>query len=273
VEVALPGRSGVARFGPIGSVSLGKLGFTYLVASHESTVQEQAAAIAAALVKREPSVVGILLFGSVARGDAGAWSDIDLLVVTDGAHLKPSQLIAKIPRRLKTARLSVLSYPVAEFKRLLETGGSFVEHVRRESRILFDREGIVRRAIDGSMSRRPEGDDAELQRELDRLRWLEDPAPFNEQFLFVFAQLYAIGKSVVMWRLAREGAPEFNREKAFRSLQRRHPELRLALENVERLRPFYELVNKRRSLPLPFPSEGTGDQIRVAARAIRNIAA
>ena len=218
-------------------------------------------------------MIGILLFGSVARGDQGAWSDIDLIVVTEGAHVKPSQLIAKIPRRLKTARLSVLSYQISEFKRLLETGSSFVEHLRRESRILFDRLGAVQTIFDSSTSRGPAGDSAELQRELNRLRWLEDPTPFNEQFLFVFAQLYAIGKSVVMWRLAREGVPEFNRERAFKALQRRHPDLRQALDRVELLRPFYELVNKGRSLPLPFPSEGTGDQVRPTVEAIRSIAA
>jgi predicted nucleotidyltransferase len=248
------------------------LGFTYVVASAKSAPRELAIAIAVALAQREPSVSGVILFGSVARGDQGDWSDIDLLVVTSDAHLRPSQLIAEIPRRLKATRLSVLSYPVPELKRLLETGGSFAEHLRKESKVVFDRDGTVQRIFDNSMSHAATNN-AELQRELERLRWLEDPAPFNDQFLFVFAQLYAIGKSVVMWRLAHEGTPEFNRERAFQALRRRRPDLRPALKSVEQLKPFYELVNKRRSLPLPFPSEGTADRVRVAVEAIRSIAA
>ena len=95
----------------------------------------------AALVDVKPEVQKVILFGSMARGDAVPGSDVDLLVVvteSDRSFLD----------RMKRYRLSgipvgvdVFPYTQQEFDKMLEEGNSFIQQALVEGKVLFDRSG------------------------------------------------------------------------------------------------------------------------------------
>ena len=70
-----------------------------------------------------------IVFGSVARGDADAWSDLDLVVIADTArpflerHRDFGGLWDVWPR------LDLLVYTPEEFARMQAEGNPFIEHV------------------------------------------------------------------------------------------------------------------------------------------------
>jgi predicted nucleotidyltransferase len=219
-----------------------------------------------------PAVEGVCLFGSVARGDAVETSDIDLLVVGADTELTPSKLLRTIPEQLRNLRLSLLYYSGDDLEALFASGASFVDHLRHEGEILYDERGTLSHVLEDEFSPSLNVAD-ELESELARLEVYEDLAMFKDNFLFVLAQLYAIGKSIVMLGLVSEGASEYNREAAFAAFERRHADHADDLRRVARLRPFYALVTRRRSEALPFPYRGADGEAREAIEAIRRLAA
>jgi|SRR5579859_710079 len=229
----------------------------------------------AARLHQVPGVMAICLFGSVARGDQGPLSDIDLLVAGTDSNLSPSKLLRVLPPSLRKQRLAILYYTMGELDQLFSAGLSFVQHLKQEGRILYDPSGRLRilMAAPVNTCSRPGSLDAELEAELENLQWFERPGMFNNNFLFVFSWLYTIGKSVVILRLLKEGVPEFNQVRAFETLRNRHPELGPQLERIEELRPFYAMSSGKDGLPLPFPFEGTARRVRPALKAIREVAA
>lgn len=75
--------------------------------------------------------LGVLLFGSAARGDATAQSDIDVL-----------QLSTRIGS-LERGRFSVTVYQPHHLQRMAQNGSLFVLHLVREGRILADPHGYI----------------------------------------------------------------------------------------------------------------------------------
>jgi predicted nucleotidyltransferase len=89
-------------------------------------------------------LVGVILFGSVARGTADRSSDIDLLLVVDGDLTLARRLGTKIARRLEDRKFGGDRY---EFEVLVETPDSALSHCE-QLRELF-REGILLKRTDG----------------------------------------------------------------------------------------------------------------------------
>ena len=83
----------------------------------------------------------IVLFGSVARGDEGPDSDIDLLVVLD--RLTPSErarLISSIRRSISApAPIDVYVTDIAEFERRKDVIGSIHYWPAREGEVVYER--------------------------------------------------------------------------------------------------------------------------------------
>ena len=78
------------------------------------------------LVARDPRVLAVGLFGSLARGDAGAWSDADILVLLR-EHPLP-RWFDRIPEYLEafadvSLPVDVFPYTYAEARRLAQPGG------------------------------------------------------------------------------------------------------------------------------------------------------
>lgn len=89
-------------------------------------------------------LVGVVLFGSVARGTADRSSDIDLLLVVDGNLTHARRLSTKTARELEDRKFDGDRY---EFEVLVETPDSALSH-GEQLRELF-RDGILLERTDG----------------------------------------------------------------------------------------------------------------------------
>jgi predicted nucleotidyltransferase len=79
----------------------------------------------------------VMLFGSVARGDASEGSDVDVLAV------------APRPRTAKAmGRVSLTIYTEEHLRALARKGSLFICHLRAEGRVLRDRDGVFQRVFD-----------------------------------------------------------------------------------------------------------------------------
>ena len=92
------------------------------------------------LVSSYPCIDSVLLCGSIARGEANAWSDIDLVVTGSSGELTPEDL-RKLAADLQD-RISIIYYTTAEFRALIRGGALFMAHLKKERLPLFDRIGI-----------------------------------------------------------------------------------------------------------------------------------
>jgi predicted nucleotidyltransferase len=85
----------------------------------------------------ERTASATMLFGSYARGDQGAESDIDLL-----------QIVNKPEPARKIGRIVVSCYTLGQLTTLAKQGSLFVLHLRTEGRILNDEKHILRSALE-----------------------------------------------------------------------------------------------------------------------------
>ncbi|MCK4736664.1 MAG: nucleotidyltransferase domain-containing protein [Methanophagales archaeon] len=95
--------------------------------------------------KYKDKIDSIILFGSVARGEAGSESDIDILVVIVGDRFRMRRELSEIVLDilLETGEyLSVKTLSTENFKFLKEIKSSFLSNVIREG-IFIERGGVV----------------------------------------------------------------------------------------------------------------------------------
>ena len=81
-----------------------------------------------------------IVFGSVARGDADEWSDLDLVIVADTCRpflerYRDFEGMYDVWRRL-----DLLVYTPAEFAEMQAQGRPFIEHVLREGVVVHEAE-------------------------------------------------------------------------------------------------------------------------------------
>ena len=101
-----------------------------------------------------PTLKSLILYGSVARGEAHEESDIDLLlIVTDKgeAYERAFDVAFEIDLKHGTLTTLILHTP-EELKRLYEEGEPFILEVLREGKVLYGGEHIqsYRRALQSS---------------------------------------------------------------------------------------------------------------------------
>jgi len=95
--------------------------------------------------KYEDKIDSIILFGSVARGEAGRESDIDILVVIVGDRFRMRRKLSEIVLDilLETGEyISVKTLSIENFKFLKDLKSSFLSNVIREG-IFIERGGVV----------------------------------------------------------------------------------------------------------------------------------
>lgn len=97
-------------------------------------------------------VVGIVVYGSVARGHAQPDSDVDLLVLrdesekTDESHGDPSTTTFATGDSLVSDERHVVSetwFTVEEFRDALDAGSQFLGNVLDEGIVLYDADGVI----------------------------------------------------------------------------------------------------------------------------------
>ena len=92
----------------------------------------------------------IILFGSVARGQAHHYSDIDLILVKDTGEsfnqrsMEAARSVSLESRRL--AALDLLVYTPEELSAAIERGNPFIEHALNDCKVLYERPASGRRS-------------------------------------------------------------------------------------------------------------------------------
>jgi predicted nucleotidyltransferase len=226
--------------------------------------------IVMSLIENHPDIGGVCLFGSVARGDFGAGSDIDLLVVGSDESLSPSELMGELPPNLRDREVSLIYYPKSQLKRLADDNASFLLHIQQEGQVIIDRTGDLTAAMNLPIDVR-EAVRSELDIEQQRLGMYDELERFGDNYLFVLMQLYAIGRSIVILALSNEGVFEYRRDRIFKLYAEQRPELASDIEVVKSLEPFYRLVVKDDESSLPFGYHGSRSKVEEALAATLRI--
>ncbi len=88
-------------------------------------------------IKKHDNVEKIILFGSLARGDADKYSDIDIVVIqkTDKRFIDRLLEFVNLP-----VSCDILVYTPEEFQNMLEQGNYFIKKVVSEGKILYEKQ-------------------------------------------------------------------------------------------------------------------------------------
>lgn len=102
----------------------------------EQEFREELARVLVGLRRYRPQKV--ILFGSFARGDYHAGSDLDLLIIKETKR----PFVERIGEVLAFCDYSIplepLVYTPEEFARMCEEGNPFIEQILREGRIIYE---------------------------------------------------------------------------------------------------------------------------------------
>ena len=99
-------------------------------------MREKLEAVARQMKARHPEIEEVLLFGSLARGEAVPGSDADLLVILSSAS---QSFMERVPRYLPTGLplgVDVFPYTRDEIKRMLAQGNHFIRQAVKEAIVL-----------------------------------------------------------------------------------------------------------------------------------------
>lgn len=91
----------------------------------------------ASRVGENPEVLGVILFGSLARGDATAASDADVLILLRDSSLDFSERLVRFKPIGLGIGVDVFPYTRAEAERALDEGWGTVRVALEEGEILF----------------------------------------------------------------------------------------------------------------------------------------
>ncbi|AEV15233.1 hypothetical protein TCCBUS3UF1_1840 [Thermus sp. CCB_US3_UF1] len=98
---------------------------------------------AAQSLQEWPEVLGVVLFGSLARGEATAFSDADLLVLLAHTPLPfPERLLRYRPQGVRG--VEVFPYTLEEVRQSLRGAWGLAPVALREGVVLWEREGALR---------------------------------------------------------------------------------------------------------------------------------
>jgi predicted nucleotidyltransferase len=238
------------------------------------TAQERLRAEAEAVVEtlaQRRDIAAVLLYGSVARGDANDESDIDLLVVGHRAGTTSAKLRSRLGFDRSRTRINLVFHTPGSLRDAFVEGTRFLVHLRREGIPLLDREAILRELL--SRPWRPMGIQEEINLELGRLEAYDRAEVFGGHLLFPLAHVYTIGKAIVMALLAEEGTFEFSRARAFATFAHRYPERAKDVRLIGRLEPF-RAATHRKPAQLPFDPYGRDapQELRRSVAAVRRLA-
>ncbi|MBI2849953.1 MAG: nucleotidyltransferase domain-containing protein [Chloroflexi bacterium] len=91
------------------------------------------------LASARPEIKRIVLFGSLARGDAVPGSDADLLIVLDGSRRR---FLDRIPLYYPSGvpiGVDVFAYTEEELARMVEDNNPFIKQALAEGMVIFQR--------------------------------------------------------------------------------------------------------------------------------------
>ena len=104
-----------------------------------SQVLALAKSMADQIADRRPDVTRVLLFGSYARGDFSARSDLDLLILLEESHLRLSDRIGDFLADCASFPTDVFPLTEDELRGRVNEGNPFWTRALEEAVVLFDR--------------------------------------------------------------------------------------------------------------------------------------
>src|SRR3990172_1243654 len=116
--------------------SFGSVKITYF---DRAGVRRAAEEFAARLAAEHPEVLRVVLFGSVARGDAVPGSDADFLVIVSHSDREFLERMADYRPDSFPVGVDVFPYTEDELQKMLDEGNFFLRRALREGVTLFER--------------------------------------------------------------------------------------------------------------------------------------
>jgi predicted nucleotidyltransferase len=233
-----------------------------LAQSKHRQADEAAQALAAGVAE----IDSILLFGSVARGDAGAESDIDLLVVsseplsgrTMRSHLAEHPLV------------SLVSHTWESLQEAREMDWSFFVHLKEEGQLLH---GSERLEAELDLVEAPplEKRRESLLEELHSLERFDDLKRFRAGYTFPLANIFISARYTCMLDNTADGAVAFSRAEAFSLYAERHPEAADDAAFIATVWPFHaRTLGREATVPFDEDDEkAVGQALRSTRRILR----
>ncbi|QIM22385.1 nucleotidyltransferase domain-containing protein [Phycicoccus sp. HDW14] len=220
--------------------------------------------------------LALIVFGSVARGDESASSDIDLIVLVDDfvdrARIKQilSDTAAGTPFE---NRITPIFFTPEQLVQELTQRPSFAGHLEDEGLLLY--EAPRAKPLVQALSTLPLITPSSLQEELrDRTELLDQYQHLdrlNNRFTPALAQMYALGRSVVIVKLMQQGVRQYNWGAVFDTLSAHKPALGDDLDRIKGLRAYYDYVHDRSSSPEALPPVDEED-VRAVIASLQKIA-
>lgn len=214
---------------------------------NESSVTRcEAEAAARKLVDGLPEVEAILLFGSVARGNPGPESDIDLMVISN----KPLKGALMRDKLEGCHRISLITHTWETLRKAQAQDWSFFVHLREEGKLLH---GDNRLHDEMAKVRRPPAEAwrLPLYKELEDLSKFEDLSIFRGHFGFALSHIFTSARYTCMLDNTAAGEIAFDRDAAFDIFIQRHSDLAEEVACVRRIWPFHARTQGR-EVALPF---------------------
>lgn len=219
---------------------------------------------------KDESVVTVVLFGSMARGDSDMQSDLDVLVVVADREARAA-VLSSLRAQFDGAHWPLV-LTVASLHREAVEHPSFVAHLLDEGILLRSKSAWD--ALRSSLSHRAFDSDA-LAREVRSRAKDVEPLLRSERFqnspITALSHLYGIARSLVIARLLQEGIHEYSWERAFDRYAQVRPELSPDLLALKDLRPYYEYARARTEADLPRGTVAT-KEIKALAGAVAHLA-
>ena len=195
-------------------------------------------------------VEAVLLFGSVARGDANDSSDIDLLVVTE-SPVKRGDMADEIP-----IGASPVFHTWSSLRRAREQDWSFFVHLREEGVCVHDTDGRLGHELMQVKRPSPQAARASFEQSIDFLSRFDDLERFDTSYRFPLARIYVLAKRACMADNTTREVIAFDRDSAFAAFAEHHGSIRSDVLWIASLWPFAANAQGRRtSLPNDLDNE------------------
>jgi predicted nucleotidyltransferase len=187
--------------------------------------------------------LGVVVFGSFARGSMETSSDLDVLVLH--GETVPEDVYDDLP-----SQVSIAFYSSPRLAALPERGPLFALHLAREGVVTKDETGELREVLKGVSGLDEDACALTWKRTLRRFADVKaDVERPRADTRSLAAEAYAVAKQAAMLDLAVRGRCEFDRRRAFRSIADRHPALAPDVQRVEALETHWLTARNRRTSP------------------------
>lgn len=231
---------------------------------------------AASRLGRSKEVLGVIVFGSLARGSSTPSSDVDLIVLlAEGADRAP---IRRVLREASgdtplASKLTPIYFTPSSLLRELAARPSFGGHLADEGVVLYRTPALdaLEKQMDAHTPVNQRALEEELQERTKLLGKVGHLERMNGEFLPTLSQLYSLARSVVIVKLMQRGVRKYDWGEVFDVYSRIEPSLAGEIDSLKNLRGYYEFVHDRGGSA---PDRRTADRATVesAIDAIAKIA-